>query len=1543
MAIEQIGLEAILQDEKFQAGLKRYMDGLGQMTKGTQNTSNVLGQLGKVAEGALTAGMGAAIAAFGGMTAAAKVGLDSLTDWSSGISNLQRLLGGSAEQMSVWSVALRRSGLSAEDSKEGMIALTQQLAEVEKASKSGASVSNNFTSSLSKLGVSAIDSSGNLKTFDQLMPQIMDAFQKLPSGIEASSIAMGLFGEEAGSRFIQFLRQGTQGLKEATDMARLFGLQISSQGMMAVEQYNRSLDILGMAFTGLKNQIGMAVLPIAQDFITSMSGVAAGISQVFQSQEVKNGITNFGRWLTDSLSSISAGALDWGINITSMLASGMAEGMNTLADVLVAIGDMIAYFLAPGSPPRIAPELDQWGTDASNIYMQAWSQADFGVFDTISKEIQDQLNADAILGKIDQVDVIPTLLGSRSMVAAALDELKRTGDISQESFSKVVASAGPAGDQIRGMLQAYIDLQKANDAVTASQDKLAAAEEDVRLAREGLGDLKLGDMGYWEAYTSLRAAEAKRDQAKAEVEAAKKSAAATDDRVKSQQSLSNVQQQNADLIKQQIDLIERLNKKEKEKEKEKEKKSGGAAEIESLVKGLSMPSIPSMSGEMDKIKNSANSIKNAFDRLKDPFEKVGVAFSKLSAAAEDTFGIISKAMQPFVDSIVKLAQDHMTAIEGAIKAVAAVLAGAGIVSILSGIGAAIAAISAPLTLVVAAAALFGAAWAENWGGIRDVLTDFWEQTAKPTLIDLHNWLKINLPVAIREISNFWTNVFVPALQTAWTFIQTKAIPALVTLWDWLSTNIPAAILSFSNFVTNTLVPTINHIVGGVSSAISSIKNFFPNLFETWKENFGMLTTIVGQAWANITSSVNEKAINTASVITGFLPDILKTWKVNWDMFDTIAYRALSNIARFISSALDGLLIAMGIAPEEMRERWDDIWSNIDLIVSTVCTRVVAAVDSAITQVTTNVIMGGVAIYADLVDVLTDVYNEWAVMWTAITATVQNVWDAIVSKIAISLQDLFALVSNWLFSTFVWWSIKWNEFIMPLALAWENIWQIVSTKTQEIYDAISSKIEELRLWWETKWNEFTATLSVILAAVVTVATDKALEIYNAITSKIQEIIIWGQTKIQDFFKLGIALLDGLLRGALQKAGEVINAITGSIEEVIVEVKKRLGIASPSTVFNGIGKDMMARLGDGVQKTITKVTDVFNDLVPSAQSVAGSISGVFGLAIQQATVWISELNRVIGGESGTIDDLKVVQKISAGAVETIGEKLQAAFFIVRDGAAEAGSAVGGVWNGLNDIKNMNGLTTTITIITRHIDVYKGSVDGDGGGSGGGGGTPSPTPTATCFGSGTLVTMDDMTCKPIENVVVGDHVLSLDTGTGIKYSARVCDVFYHPMFEAQSYLIINGTLNVTPEHLLFVDGKWKRAGDMRAGDHMTGLDGEPMTVMCIHHIGASIPVYNLHTSHETHNYFANGVLAHNAKAYQHGGYVPSTGMAFLHAGEAVLSPKMVMGMLNVLSGLGSVASQTTINRVTNISVNPTYEQYASPATVYQDVAAALVAARM
>ena len=141
-----------------------------------------------------------------------------------------------------------------------------------------------------------------------------------------------------------------------------------------------------------------------------------------------------------------------------------------------------------------------------------------------------------------------------------------------------------------------------------------------------------------------------------------------------------------------------------------------------------------------------------------------------------------------------------------------------------------------------------------------------------------------------------------------------------------------------------------------------------------------------------------------------------------------------------------------------------------------------------------------------------------------------------------------------------------------------------------------------------------------------------------------------------------------------------------------------------------------------------------------------------------------------------------------------------------------------------------------------------DGGGGGNG------------VCFTANTLIAMADGTHKRIADVTLFDKILSFHDGHNIGVS--IAKVFHHPAGYADKLIIINGNIETTPPHPFWIDGKWVDAGDIKIGDKLTTIGGGVCEVFSLSTVATDKPVYNLHTAHESHNYYANGILVHNAQ---------------------------------------------------------------------------------
>jgi TP901 family phage tail tape measure protein len=174
--------------------------------------------------------------------------------------------------------------------------------------------------------------------------------------------------------------------------------------------------------------------------------------------------------------------------------------------------------------------------------------------------------------------------------------------------------------------------------------------------------------------------------------------------------------------------------------------------------------------------------------------------------------------------------DHWDAFKGALIALGAVLAGAAIAGAIISIGATIAALANPITLVIGAVALLGAAWSTDFMGIQTTLTAFWVGTAQPILAQLVTWLSANVPSAVATVSAFFTSTLLPALQTIGAFIQNPIMPILAFLGNVALKEVGAEVSLLGGLWTGVLWPALQTIVGFLSGTVFPILSALANVY-----------------------------------------------------------------------------------------------------------------------------------------------------------------------------------------------------------------------------------------------------------------------------------------------------------------------------------------------------------------------------------------------------------------------------------------------------------------------------------------------------------------------------------------------------------------------------------------------------------------------------------------------------------------------------------------------------------------------------------------
>lgn len=133
--------------------------------------------------------------------------------------------------------------------------------------------------------------------------------------------------------------------------------------------------------------------------------------------------------------------------------------------------------------------------------------------------------------------------------------------------------------------------------------------------------------------------------------------------------------------------------------------------------------------------------------------------------------------------------------------------------------------------------------------------------------------------------------------------------------------------------------------------------------------------------------------------------------------------------------------------------------------------------------------------------------------------------------------------------------------------------------------------------------------------------------------------------------------------------------------------------------------------------------------------------------------------------------------------------------------------------------------------------------------------------CFGAGTKVLMEGGATKNIEEVKVGEYVLTRsEKDTGL-VKARVSKTH---KTDVSGYLILNKNLKVTANHILRVNDTWLEAGSVQIGDMLVGSDGKHVDIESIEWQRGRFTVYNLEIE-KHHTYFANGIWVHNEKGIE------------------------------------------------------------------------------
>lgn len=172
-------------------------------------------------------------------------------------------------------------------------------------------------------------------------------------------------------------------------------------------------------------------------------------------------------------------ALTYGWNLVVNLANGIIRAARTvLVQAANFIGQMLASFLAPGSPPKKGPlrHIADWATGLINTYFRAFGKGDFSILDEVLAPVHDALQSAVDLEGLDKVEMLNIFKDVREQTAALIADFRETGRINEDIMAGISAKLGEGGAEYVKYMRLTLEHQKALGRLGRIQDLVAEKE-----------------------------------------------------------------------------------------------------------------------------------------------------------------------------------------------------------------------------------------------------------------------------------------------------------------------------------------------------------------------------------------------------------------------------------------------------------------------------------------------------------------------------------------------------------------------------------------------------------------------------------------------------------------------------------------------------------------------------------------------------------------------------------------------------------------------------------------------------------------------------------------------------------------------------------------------------------------------------------------------------------------------------------------------------------------------------------------------------------
>lgn len=216
---------------------------------------------------ALTAGAG--ITALAGAGAGVWFATTAAAETATQMDLMSKQTGVATERLQAWQSVAVQSGMEGEEFAEALRDMNIELSDAATGGK------DELAQLLEKVGISARDASGNIKTADQVFLDFADAVARQTDSAVQLRMAISAFGEDTGAKLLPMLQKGSAAFRESEEAMKAAGSAISQGQIDSLKSFRAEWESVKMTFSSTSTSMLSTLAP-------SLSAVSKGLSTVLE-------------------------------------------------------------------------------------------------------------------------------------------------------------------------------------------------------------------------------------------------------------------------------------------------------------------------------------------------------------------------------------------------------------------------------------------------------------------------------------------------------------------------------------------------------------------------------------------------------------------------------------------------------------------------------------------------------------------------------------------------------------------------------------------------------------------------------------------------------------------------------------------------------------------------------------------------------------------------------------------------------------------------------------------------------------------------------------------------------------------------------------------------------------------------------------------------------------------------------------------------------------------------------------------------------------